>query len=137
MSGSTSEFIFNQIAAEQNLDNVVRQMYREEFTYGQCYLGFWWDRGKFTVRGETVKGNGRKKTYDVWYPRAITTLDACKVVPVGMMQFGQERLAWQASPVEIGQYMEALAGARHDDGRLVRRGLRMQGRMHRTCARLR
>lgn len=107
--------VFNQMATEQDLDAVVRRIWREEFTYGTCTLGFWWDNGTFKVRGKTKKGNQRKASYDVWYPKAITTLDATKVVPVGMMQFGQERLAWHASQLEIEQYVAVLDGKLEDE----------------------
>lgn len=130
--------VFNQIAAEHDLDGVVRKMWREQFVCSQVVHGFWWDNGKFTVRGKTpiekpdpevdpatglekpidpakIKGgNKRKKTYDVWFPRAITTLDSTKVVPVGMLQFGQERLAWQATVNEIAQY-DLLANGQLQD----------------------
>lgn len=107
--------VFNQMAAEQDLDAVVRRMWREEFTYGASVLGFWWGPGTFKVRGKTKNGNKRKASYDVWYPKAITTLDAAKVVPVGMMQFGQERLAWQGTDLEIGQYVKVLDGTLQDE----------------------
>jgi len=100
--------VFNQISAEMDLDQVVRQMHRELFTYSQVYMGFWWGQNDFTVRGKSEKGNKRKKTYSVWYPQAITTFDATRCVPVGMMQFGQERLAWQATPQEIALYSQHL-----------------------------
>lgn len=107
--------IFNQMAAEQNLDDLVRKVWKEEFTTNQCVLGFWWDQGEFTVRGETTKGNKRKRTVSVWYPRAITVLDAARVVPVGMMAFGQQRLAWQATKGEIGFYYQTLRGELQDE----------------------
>ena len=106
---------FNQMAAEQNLDGVVRKIWREEFTYGQCVLGFWWDWGTFVVRGKTSDGNKRKKTFKVWFPRAITVLDACKIVPVGLLAFGQERLAWQATRNEIGSYNAVTLGEFQDE----------------------
>lgn len=119
--------VMNQIAAIHDLDSVVRKMWREEFALSQVVHGFWWDQGEFTVRGKTPpekddetgevkkKGSRRKKTYKVWFPRAITTLDSTKVVPVGMLQFGQERLAWQASVQEIGQYDMLMSGQLQDE----------------------
>lgn len=107
--------VFNQMAGEMNLDALVRKIHRERFTYSQTILGFWWGHGTFKVRGKTTKGNERKKTYDVWYPKAVTTLDPTKVVPVGMLAFGQERLAWQATPQEIEQYQRVLDGTLQDD----------------------
>lgn len=47
------------------------------------------------------KGVKRKKEYKVWAPVALTVLDSTKVVPVGNMMWGRERLAWQASRAEI------------------------------------
>lgn len=102
--------VFNQMATAQNLDAVIRRMYREEFTYSQCVHAMWWDWEEFTVRGATKNGNKRKKTYRVWFPRTITTLDSTKVVPVGMLTFGQERLAWHASVFEMEQFQRYLNG---------------------------
>lgn len=119
--------VMNQIAMEHDLDGIVRKMWREEFAMSQVVQGFWWDWGEFTVRGKTPdekdeetgevtkKGQKRKKTYKVWYPRAITTLDSTKVVPVGMLQFGQERLAWQATVQEIAQYDMLTTGLLQDE----------------------
>lgn len=107
--------IFNQIAAEVDLDGLVRKMFRETFTYSQAVLGMWWGSGTFKVRGKTKDGNARKKSYEVWYPKAVTTIDPLKVVPVGMLAFGQERLAWQATPQEIGQYQSVLDGSLVDE----------------------
>jgi hypothetical protein len=107
--------VFNQMAAEQNLDKIVRQIWKEEYTYSQCYLGFWWDWGTFTVRGKTSAGNKKKKTFKVWFPRAVTVLDATKIVPVGLLAFGQERFAWQATRNEIGSYNAVTLGELQDE----------------------
>lgn len=48
-----------------------------------------------------VKGVKRKKKYRVWCPVALTVLDSSKVVPVGNLMWGKERLAWQASKSEM------------------------------------
>jgi hypothetical protein len=107
--------LFNQMAAEQDLDSLIRKMWREEFTYSQSVCAFWWDEGQFTVRGETEKGNKRKKTVKVWYPRAVTLLDAVKVVPVGLLAFGQERLAWKATRQESIAYSAIVNGDLQDE----------------------
>jgi hypothetical protein len=107
--------VFNQMATEQDLDSVVRKMHRELYTGSTVVLGFWWGPGTFKVRGKSDKGNQRKKEMTVFYPKAITTLDAIKVVPVGMTTFGQERLAWQATQEEIGQYAHVLDGTLQDE----------------------
>jgi hypothetical protein len=96
--------LWNQMAAEQNMDALVRKAYRELWATSQVITGMWWDQGKFTVRGKTAKGNQRKKTYDVWYPRIVTILDSQRVVPVGMLAFGQEMLAWQATSQEMAAF---------------------------------
>ena len=107
--------IFNQMAAEQNLDDVVRKIWREEFTYGQGVLGFWWTEGTFKVRGKTENDQARRKTVKVWYPKAVTVLDLTKIVPVGMLAFGQDRLAWQATRGEIASYNAVAMGELQDE----------------------
>ena len=112
--------VFNQMAEAMDLDSIVRRMHRELFTYSTVSTGFWWNQGTFKVRGKTpkkggTKGAARKKEYNVWFPQAITVLDSCNIVPVGMMQFGQERLAWQASSVEINNYSQVLNGTIEDE----------------------
>ena len=107
--------LFNQIAAEHNLDDLVRKIWREEFTYSACVCAFWWDYGEFVVRGETDKGNKKKRKVKIWYPRAITMLDPVKVVPVGLLAFGQERLAWTASSQESVAYQAIINGNLQDE----------------------
>jgi hypothetical protein len=107
--------LFNQMAAEQNLDGLIRKMWREEFTYNQSVCAFWWDQGEFVVRGETDKGNKKKRRVKVWYPRAITILDAVKIVPVGLLAFGQERLAWKATRQESIAYSAIVNGDLQDE----------------------
>ena len=107
--------LFNQMAAEQDLDSLIRKMWREEFTYSQCVCAFWWDQGEFVVRGQTDKGNKKKRRVKVWYPRAVTLLDAVKVVPVGLLAFGQERLAWKATRQESIAYSAIVNGDLQDE----------------------
>lgn len=52
------------------------------------------------------KGVKRKKEYRVWAPVAMTVLDSTKVVPVGNLMWGKERLAWQASKDEMKSFAE-------------------------------
>lgn len=107
--------VFNQMATEQDLDSVVRRIHQSLYSISTVVLGFWWGEGTFQVRGTSDKGNKRKKTMTVWYPKAITTLDPQKVVPVGMLTFGQESLAWQATSEELGQYSKVLDGSLMDE----------------------
>lgn len=52
------------------------------------------------------KGVKRKRQYRVWAPVAMTVLDSLKVVPVGNLMWGRERLAWQASREEMKSFEE-------------------------------
>jgi hypothetical protein len=92
--------IFNQMAAEQDLDSLMRRIWREQYTTSQVVLACWWDQGEFKVRDTTAKGNQRKSVKTVHYPSRITILDNTRIVPVGLLAFGQERLAWRATPEE-------------------------------------
>ena len=107
--------LFNQMAAEQDIDQLVRKMWREEYTFSQAVCAFWWDFGEFTVRGETDKGNKKKRKVKVWYPRSVTLLDPVKIVPVGLLAFGQERLAWKATTEESIAYHAIANGELQDD----------------------
>lgn len=107
--------LFNQMATEQNLDDLMRKVWREEFTYSAAVCAFWWDWGEFIVRGETDAGNKKKRKVKVWYPRAITMLDPTKVVPVGLLAFGQERLAWRATRQEAVAYQAIVDGNLQDE----------------------
>jgi hypothetical protein len=42
---------FNQIAADLDLDTVIRQWFREDYMYSQAVIGIWWGRKEYTVRG--------------------------------------------------------------------------------------
>jgi hypothetical protein len=113
-SNSDDADVFNQIARDQNLDAVVRAMWREEFTYGQFVAVKLWGEREYTVRGTTKGGNKRKKTYKVWAPLQIRLLDCTKVVTVGGGPLGGEMLAWQATNGEIASYQKAFSGERPD-----------------------
>lgn len=107
--------LFNQMAAEQNLDGLLRKMWREDFTVNQCTLAYWWDWGEFTVRGATDKGNKRKTTKKVWFPRLVSILDPTRIAPVGLLAFGQERLTWRATGQEMAAFESYLNGQYEDD----------------------
>lgn len=111
--------VWNQMAAEQDLDSLVRKVHRETFATSQVVLAMWWDRGTFQVRGKTPKGNARKKVYEIAYPRFITVLDSRRVIPVGMLAFGQERLAWQATSEEMAAFDSSAREGTSDE--VVRR----------------
>ena len=106
--------VFNQLARDQNLDAVIRAMWREEFTSGQFVAASMWGERTFVVRGRTGNGNRRKKTYKIWAPLQIRILDSAKCVPVGVGPLGGEMLAWQATKSEIGSYQNAYSGEHID-----------------------
>lgn len=106
--------VFNQMAAEQDLDSLLRKIWREEDTISQVVLATWWDTATFSVRGTTKNGNARKTTKKVFYPRRVTVLNSAKVLPVGSLLFGMERLAWVATPAEINAYREHLKSGAKD-----------------------
>lgn len=106
--------VFNQMAAEMDLDSLVRKVWREEDTISQVVLATWWETGTFSIRGETENGNARKATKTVTYPRRVTVLDSAKVMPVGSLHFGMERLAWIPTPVEAQAYRAHLASQSTD-----------------------
>jgi hypothetical protein len=102
--------VFNQLAIDQNLDQVVRNMWREEFTYGQFVCAKLWGWREYTVRGQTSNGNKKKKKIRIWAPLQLRLLDPAKIVPVGIGPLAGENLAWQATKGEIGYYQSAYTG---------------------------
>lgn len=94
--------VYNQVAAELDLDARLREMWREMFTVSQFYAAVWWSDKTFKVRGKN-----RKKSLRIHYPKAITILDPLKIVPVGMPMFNRERLAWVADRAEAGRFESA------------------------------
>lgn len=111
--------IFNQMAARQNLDDLLRQAYRALYTDSQVVFATWWDFQEFKLRGRNSdkvtgpdgtlavrRGPQRRKSYQVYCPTQVTVLDSMKVVPVGNRMWGQDKLAWQASRAEFEAYAE-------------------------------
>lgn len=49
----------------------------------------------------------RRKNFDIEAPTAVTLLDPMKIVPLEPTMFGEDRLAWQSTPGEIGLWMRA------------------------------
>lgn len=107
--------MFNQMAAEQDLDTLVRQMHRELFATSQVVIAMWWETEELKVRGKSEKGNSRRLSRTVSYPKRITVLDSSRIVPVGMLQFGQERLAWIGTKDELDLYNRVASGQLEDE----------------------
>lgn len=94
--------IYNQVAAEIDLDSRLREMWRELFAVSQFYCAVWWQTKTFKVRGK-----GRKKEKTIRCPKALSILDPLKIVPVGMPMFNRERLAWIADRGEAERFEDA------------------------------
>jgi hypothetical protein len=95
------EDVWNQILFDLELEERLREMWRELFTCSQFYAVTWWGNRSYKVRGRSQQGVKRKKTLDnLTVPLAITILDPTKVVPVGNLMFNQESLAYIADRTE-------------------------------------
>lgn len=102
--------VFNQLSRDINLDAVVRRMWREEYTYGQFIAAKLWGWQEYTVRGRTTAGNKKKRKYKVWVPLRIVLLDSLKCVPVGIGPLREDRICWQATVGEVGDYGRIYRG---------------------------
>jgi hypothetical protein len=95
------EDVWNQIAADLDLDSRLREMWRELFTVSQFYCAIWWGQKSYKVRGKSEKGVKRKKEFkNLRVPVGLSVLDPLKVVPVGLPMFNREKLAWIADRTE-------------------------------------
>lgn len=96
------EDIWNQIAADIDLDSRLREMWRELFIVSQFYAVTWWGRKTYRVSGKDPKsGVKRKKVFpNLKVPLGLTLMDPLKIVPVGSMMFNQEQLAYITTRAE-------------------------------------
>ncbi len=98
---SDEEDVWNQLAGELDLDSRLREMWRELFVCSQFYACVWFGPKTYKVRGETPKGNAKRRTFEnLQVPLGITLLDPLKVVPVGGLLFNQEQLAYIGTRLE-------------------------------------
>lgn len=108
--------IFNQMAADLNLDEFARQWHREDFIYSQSVVGVWWGMKEYTPKAKTEAGKKSKKKVRLACPVAWTFLDPNNVVPMRPGPFGEDRLAWHATKAEMaaanagvnGEWMDPL-----------------------------
>jgi hypothetical protein len=95
------EDVWNQNAGDIDLDSRLREMWRELFIYSQFYACVWFGNKDYKVRGDTPKGNQKRRTFtNLRMPMGITLMDPLKVIPVGPMLFNQEKLAYIGSRSE-------------------------------------
>jgi hypothetical protein len=102
--------VFNQMAADLNLDDQIRTMWREAFATDQFVCAKLWGWSEYTVRGKTTKGNQRKKKYRIWCPQRLVMLNSEHVVPLGIGPLRTDRLAWNANPADIVNFDAASRG---------------------------
>jgi len=106
--------VFNQWSRDVDLDNVVRAMWRDEFAIAQTVVAKIWGWKNYTVRGKTKKGNARKKSYRVWCPVQLRTLNPARCVPIDLGPLGGDRIAWASTVEEVGYYESVILGQRDD-----------------------
>lgn len=53
-SDSDVSDVFNQMSRDLNMDQVIRQWYKEDFTYSQVIVGMWWGQKEYKVRGSNI-----------------------------------------------------------------------------------
>lgn len=107
---SDEEDVWNQLAGDLDLDSRLREMWRELFICSQFYACVWFGPKTFKVRGETDKGNQKRKTFaNLDVPLGLSILDPLKVVPVGTLLFNQEQLAYIADRSEEDLLRAAVA----------------------------
>lgn len=112
-SDPESADIGKQILDQLNLVEIFREVWREVFITSNCYVAVKWARKDFKLREPTrsEKARKRKKIYkNLLVPVAVSVLDPLKIIPVGNFLFGDEKLAYIASPDEAVRIDEFLAG---------------------------
>ena len=108
------ESVWNQIADEIELEEIVHQMWREMFLYSQFNCAMQWGNREYQVEGKGEKRTRRKK-YKVSTVTRMSILEQMKVVPVGDFLFGEERLCWVANRSEAESIDNVLAGKNTTD----------------------
>lgn len=104
------EDVWNQWAGDINLDDQLRKAWRIMFSDSQFGAITWWDRRSYKVRGTTDKGNAKRKSFEnLLVPVGWSYLDTTKVVPIGNLMFGQERLAYRPTAMEAMRIERVLA----------------------------
>lgn len=133
MHDKDQQDLWNQIAADLDLDARLKEHWRELFKVSQMYVGIVWEQKTYTVRTKAIdledvdnldsdgkqerKGGNRqrKKRFAVAVPSALTLFDPTKVVPVGQLLFNRERLAYIADRGENIAFGRAMDGEIVDD----------------------
>lgn len=102
--------VWRQVMDEINLEQRLREIWREVFIYSQCYVAVKWKKKNYRPDVKTNTKRSRS-SFEVTVPVGISILDPLKVVPVGTFMFGQERLAYIADQNQIEEFDKYLANA--------------------------
>lgn len=95
------EDIWDQILDGCDLEERLREVWREMATVSQAYVAVWYETKDISVRGTGETGVKRKRVFKgLTVPSGLTVLDPFKVIPVGNFLFGQETLTYFADPTE-------------------------------------
>lgn len=108
------ENVWNQIAEDMQLEDMLHQMWRELFTYSQFNCAVRWGLREYQVEGMGEKRK-RRKRYMVNTITDMSMLDQLKVIPVGDFLFGSEDLCYVASKTESERIDDVIAGRNTSD----------------------
>lgn len=120
------ESVWNQWAADFNLDDQLRKAWNILFTDGQFCAVTWWGSKDYVPQGIRNKAPKRSKI-SLMAPVGMTYLDVTKVIPCGNLMFGQERLAYHPTVLEAMRIERVLA-ARDDNPYTMPDRVQVRGR---------
>lgn len=106
--------IWNQIGKTLNLDQFVRQGWRELVLVSQYYGVRSFARRTYRVQGTREERKARKE-FDIIAPQNLGYLDPTRVVPVQVDPFGNAQLAWIATETDKNLFKEVSDGLQTDD----------------------
>ena len=96
--------VFNQLAGDLNLDDFIRKVYRELYTYSQVVVAMSWSRATYRPRKPAgVSSRRTRKVFDLEVPSRLAVLDSAKILPV-VNSLGVERLFWRASRSDLDSW---------------------------------
>ncbi len=93
--------IWDEWARHVDLGSMLRSAWRTLFVDSQFVMSSWWEPLALYVNDQPV---------NIIAPSRLTLIDTTRVVPVGMLMFGQELLAYSASPEEARRFDQILGG---------------------------
>jgi hypothetical protein len=127
--------VWNQWAAEVDLDTTLRTMARELFKVSQVYVGIDWEDRSYQLRDSPIDGviddaltgsdsgpataeplpkkpgnRKRRKRFNIAVPASFTVFDPTKIMPVGQLLFGKEKYAYIASDLEHISFSGVMSG---------------------------